>query len=303
MVGRRGAGGAPVHGECPPELQHASLAQGSRRDFSAATSKPLKALDFWDLAIRRRLGYNVSPTHWRRKKDEAHITISTKTMTIPEMLEQVRLVKKQYRKAKHDSRNERVKFLNNLPKKRREAILRREQQRELAWAAKKVTGKTASKSVTKIEINGQECSDRKEMESKLLQVNESKISACENTPFLQQPLLQDFGYNANTPQAEQVLNGTYQPPPLTNKYAKKLLQALQKPHAVSSIPIKFQPKHKIMVEELIRGWRRAKEATSAGMSGIHFGMYKAHTKRHQLAELDASMRSLAFQTGFSYKRW
>ena len=120
---------------------------------------PLKALAFWDLAIRRRLGYNVSPTTWRRKKDEAKITISTKTMTIPEMLDQIRTVKKAYRKAKKDHRKEQVKFLEALPKARREAIIRRERQRELAWAAKLVTGKAASKSVTKIEINGQDCCD------------------------------------------------------------------------------------------------------------------------------------------------
>ena len=32
-------------------------------------------------------------------------------------------------------------------------------------------------------------------------------------------------------------------------------------------------------------------------------MFKAHIKRRHLAEMDASMRSIAYTTGFVYKRW
>ena len=39
------------------------------------------------------------------------------------------------------------------------------------------------------------------------------------------------------------------------------------------------------------------------MSGLHFGMFKAQATIPELAELDASMRSLAYTTGFSYRRW
>jgi hypothetical protein len=39
------------------------------------------------------------------------------------------------------------------------------------------------------------------------------------------------------------------------------------------------------------------------MSNLHFGMFKAHISRWALAELDASMRSVAYTTRNSYKRW
>ena len=185
--------------------------------FSAATDGPLKEIQFWNLAIRRRRGHDIGPTKWRRAKAEAKISIATKNLEIPDMIDLLRLAKAKYRTAKRNCKDERVQFLNKLPKKQREAILRREQQRDLARAAKRVTGKSASKSVTKIVIDGQECSNRQEMEARLLEVNEAKIRACEDTPFLKAPLLHDFGYDANTPQADQVLQGTYTPPhSLTN---------------------------------------------------------------------------------------
>ena len=39
------------------------------------------------------------------------------------------------------------------------------------------------------------------------------------------------------------------------------------------------------------------------MLGIHFGHFKAHTLHNLLAEVDATLRSIAYTTGYSYKRW
>ena len=39
------------------------------------------------------------------------------------------------------------------------------------------------------------------------------------------------------------------------------------------------------------------------MSKLHYGMFKAHIKRHRLAKMDASMRLIAYTTGYVYKRW
>ena len=65
----------------------------------------------------------------------------------------------------------------------------------------------------------------------------------------------------------------------------------------------FTPRTSITVADHVNGWKKAKERTSPGKSGLHFGMYKAHLKRPVLAALDASMGSIAYMTGFAYKRW
>jgi hypothetical protein len=53
-----------------------------------------------------------------------------------------------------------------------------------------------------------------------------KYSQTNQTPPMTQPLQQDLGYLASTPQAQQILDGTYEPPPGTDPYAVKLLQEL-----------------------------------------------------------------------------
>jgi len=39
--------------------------------------------------------------------------------------------------------------------------------------------------------------------------------------------------------------------------------------------------------------KKSKEATTGGHSGLHLGMLKANSKVPELAQLDASMRSLS----------
>jgi hypothetical protein len=53
--------------------------------------------------------------------------------------------------------------------------------------------------------------------------NGGYFSQSELTPPMQHPLLQDFGYLADTTAAKAVLNGTYEPPAGTDPYAIKIL--------------------------------------------------------------------------------
>jgi hypothetical protein len=169
--------------------------------------------------------------------------------------------------------------------------------------AKNISGKSASKSVTKVEHQGREYTTQADIESVLLPVNEAKIRASEESPFMQMPLLGDFGYRKNTTFHEQVLQGTYLQPPTCDLATATLLQGLRLPPQTPADKIPFQPHTHITTDDHIKGWKRQKEKTSGGISGLHFGHYKAHITRRPLADLDASMRSLAYSTGYSYRRW
>ena len=50
-------------------------------------------------------------------------------------------------------------------------------------------------------------------------------------------------------------------------------------------------------------WSKAKERTSAGKSGLHFGMFKAQAKDPETSAFNASMRSVAYRTGHVFPRW
>ena len=271
--------------------------------FSEATEMPKKIIAFWEIAIKRRKGLPISPQHWQRKKDDAGIKDATQHLSIAQMEANVREGKKAYGKAKKNHKEERVKFLDTLKPKDRDRLKRNEVARENARMTRMVTGKNESKSVTMCQVDGQEYTTKTEIEDVFKDINYAKIQASVDTPFLQEPLVSEFGYMANTPAATEVLQGTYTPPPNTDEHARILLRALQTPQEISDNVGNFTPNRHITTEAHIQGWKKAKEKTSAGVSGRHFGMYKAHIQRPELAELDASMRSVAYSTGFSYNRW
>ena len=220
-----------------------------------------------------------------------------------ELLAELKKAKKQYREAKKNHANHRLKFLETLVPKDRDRLKKTEEQRKLGRIAKMVTGKLESKSVTRLIHNGGESTVRTEIEEILRSVNKEKIRASDNTPFMQELLSAAFGFLNDTPATDEVLMGTYVPPPGTDAYSRILLQMLKFPDAVFKGNIPFRPCTHISTEDHIAGWKRAKEKTSAGISGLHFGMFKAHIQRWKLAAMDASMRSVAYTTGFSYKRW
>jgi hypothetical protein len=128
------------------------------------------------------------------------------------------------------------------------------------------------------------------------------MRAKEDTPFMNEPLYSDFGYSNDTPATKEVLEGTYQCPPGTDPYATMLITHLKRPEIPPDVH-PYQPRTSISIEDHVKGWKKAKKRTAAGYSDLHFGMYKAHLKRPLLTALDTSMRSLAYQTGFCYKRW
>ena len=106
------------------------------------------------------------------------------------------------------------------------------------------------------------------------------------------------------PAGDEVLNGSHNPPPNLPPETILLIQELALPRSNPTHPhVPFKPRQKITIEDHIKGWRRSKENTAAGMSGITFAMFKAHLTDPHLVELDVAQRNLACTTGFSYRRW
>ena len=273
-----------------------------RVDFSLATESPRRRISFWALALKRKQNKRVSSRLWRRKKRKAKVTELVGPLTTQDIQDRLTQARLDCRAAKKRHKEERVAFLESLPKKDRQRFIQTEQQRALGRIAKAVTGKLANSGVIKVEYQGAVCTTRLEVETALLTVNAAKYRACEDTPFLNEPLLSEFGLTNDTEATQQVLNGTYQCPEGTDKYAALLLKHLSRP-PLNPNATPFTPRTSITVADHVNGWKKAKERTSPGKSGLHFGMYKAHLKRPVLAALDASMRSIAYMTGFAYKRW
>ena len=177
-------------------------------EFSNAVDLPVKQIEFWDLAIKRRKGLKISQRLYDRHKRKALIKDPTRNMTLDQLFQAQRQARAVYNIAKTKDHDSRLAFLDHLPPKARDRLLRTEAQRRLARASKRVTGKLGSKSVTKVEHNGQEYTTQKQIEDILLPINRAKMHACETTPFLQEPLLSEFGYGlSNEDNMDRVLHG------------------------------------------------------------------------------------------------
>jgi hypothetical protein len=103
-----------------------------------------------------------------------------------------------------------------------------------------------------------------------------------------QPCIPTFGYLGDSPNSEAVLEGTYVPPPETNYYGALLRGHMNYPPGMDNS--KCLP-DKVTTTDHEGNWKRPKEYTSAGLSGLHFGMFKSAAKHSDLVQFDAARRS------------
>jgi hypothetical protein len=282
-------------------------------DFSLNTEGPRNEISFWRIAIRRRRGIRVRSRLWKRRKVAARIKAPTKQMSLDDMYKELRACVKRYREAKKHCKDSRLAFIETFDPKQRKRILRGEEQRRLGKISKSLTGKLAAQGVTQIQpvdatgqiLIGEDGSpitytEQKDIETCLFPINEAKAQESTDTPPLQEPLLSELGYTADTDVASAILDGAYEPVDGIDHYARLVLDHIETPRPIidSGECSRF-----ISTEDHVAGWKKAKEQTSAGLSGLHFGMFKAQAAHPALAALDASMRNIAYVTGYTYERW
>ena len=114
------------------------------------------------------------------------------------------------------------------------------------------------------------------------------------------PLHDDVGYLGNTPQSQAILNGTYVPPPGLSEGAVRFIQHLRTP---PSIVQEGPMPNDISTDSYQYYWKKAKEQTSSGVSGLHFGHYKAGLWSPKLWQLEHGLTNIPNRTGYSPDRW
>jgi hypothetical protein len=115
------------------------------------------------------------------------------------------------------------------------------------------------------------------IETHIIKANEKKYHQTEGfNPLQHGQLLKDIGTLGTGPQVEKILQGTYTPPPGTNRITRMFLKMMQRPNKSTVIPpVSFQ--------EFCLGWSKAREQTSS--NGPHFGHYKAALHHKQISTL------------------
>ena len=99
--------------------------------FSLETAIPIRLIQFWTLAIKRRNKGTVSPQLWLCKKKAAGVTLSIKNFTDDKLHAELKKAKGQCRTAKKNHKQHRLSFLETLDPKDHDRLKKTEEQCQL----------------------------------------------------------------------------------------------------------------------------------------------------------------------------
>eukprot|EP00978_Attheya_sp_CCMP212_P039154 scaffold201115_cov48-Attheya_sp.AAC.1 len=122
---------------------------------------------------------------------------------------------------------------------------------------------------------------------------------------MQSPLVDELEYLDIGKSAKQILDGKYRVPMSIDPYTTALLQQMSWACPTSERvgpPCMFD-RFSITTADHISGWKRSRENTAPGHSGLTCAHWKASCESLLLASLDASWANYAWITGCAPSRW
>ena len=273
-------------------------------------------IEFWQRAHRyvtgartsrialSRLAQKLNYSNWHDKTEDETLEMYKKSLSV-------------YKKESAKAENWRHEYQENLAlalakdnDMDKDIILKRlittERQRSLGKKARLIRQKGMKEPVKRVEYYDPqtdtmvECLTHDAIVDACAQSNIARQTQTEDTPFMQPPLLDHFGYLADTPYAEEVLNGTYIPPTDTDIYARELLQAMKRPPEIEQAG---EISLEITLQDHILGWKRQKEQVASEPNGLSFAHYKCAVHDTALASIDTLLRNTPLQIGFVPERW
>jgi hypothetical protein len=194
----------------------------------------------------------------------------------------------------------------NLQKKKVLKELRqREQQRVTAKKIRYLQGKQYSGSTMVVSIqdangNWTDITDKASIEQAIMACNEEKYEQSFHVPFLQAPLVSEFGYKGLSSASEAVLAGVYGSNLQHEQFILDYLNELEMPEAIREAG--EQPMA-ISVEGYRGFWRKAKENISCYPSALSFATMKAGASNEIISQVECTLTNTPLQSGYSPSRW
>ena len=123
-----------------------------------------------------------------------------------------------------------------------------------------------------------------------------RFTKCYSSVFLQEPALEDIGLLADGPAVPLIMAGTWHPPEDWEAPAKDLIKAMAKPQVVLDSPM---APTRVTRQSHQQGWKRQKVNTSGEPTALEFSLHIAAAHDDTLSEVDADLRSIPMEMGFS----
>jgi hypothetical protein len=282
--------------------------------YSVELNKARQTIELWKSIISWKRGRKVNSKYIRRLEKKVGLQ-GSRRVTMNEAKAANALAYTVYWDIKRKAQELRTTFLQrkakDLARTRKleennvyTQLIRCEQQRRSARKIKYVLQKTLGSGVTKISLlnhqgEWEETTDKQRIERGCANENATKYRQTESTPCMTGQLVRELGYLGNTTAAQRILEGTYIPPPGTNRYTTEYFKQLAyDPNAFTDPPTATLP-----TKEYILGWKKKKEFTSAGKSGWTFSHSKTCALERGPADFEATMAHIPYITGYTPKEW
>jgi hypothetical protein len=139
--------------------------------------------------------------------------------------------------------------------------------------------------------------DQGEMEVQLLKENQLRFNQASLSPFLQTPLHSVVGKYGETQNTIDIIQATLPNDVEERPMVREILNAMAAPPDMKMWELDFS------VDSFANGWRKSREQTASGKSGLHFGHFIAACKHQQLRNLECHMANFPLRIGYSPQRW
>ena len=275
-------------------------------------------IDFWRRVVKLRQGVSTSHTVLKRLacklslyKGE-HSDLSSAILHLKQAYKQYRAVKR-LAPSWRDSFNQGLvdallaegKPHNQNASQIRARMRRERLQRELGLAARSIRGRVNKSAVLRAIAVGhdgveQVLESQSTMVPAMAESNVRRQQQCIGTPSMTSSFIADFGYLGTAHASAQVLDGTYIPPPATDKYLSEFLSCLKVPDSILSLP-PFD--YSVCPADNAAAWKRQRERTASEPSCLSFAHHKAFALDPQLNKFDTLLRSVPLIVGFSPSAW
>ena len=279
------------------------------KQFSDKLQLARRTILLWSLVKQRHLGCKVNARTIIRARKKARILNSN--VSLEEAESNLDKAYKRYKIISKQDSQHRKAFKEKLAQDKAAegshstaTMLRQmdlqEQQRRDSRRIKATLKKNSRCGTTRIQViegtTTKEITKKAEMEKLIIAENEKKYHQTENScPLLQGQLLEDIGLLGDGPAVEDILNGTYIPPPSSSTATKLWLKNLHIPNRDKREAIQST------LREYRHGWKLVREHTASGE--LHFGHYQACAQHDMLSWATFVMAGLPRATGFTPKRW
>jgi hypothetical protein len=121
-----------------------------------------------------------------------------------------------------------------------------------------------------------------------------------SVPGYQEKLFDNLGFMGDAKSAQRILKGTYNYPPDTDKWTKKILQEAQFTFSqMSGTEIAMM----ITMEDFQNYWQQVDERTLSSFSGVTFSHYKVAAFHYMLSAMHMAYLTACTRKGIPLKQW